>query len=55
MLKSGADKVCINSKAVSDLSFLELAFEKFGSQCIVVSVDYCTENNLQYVYSNLEV
>ena len=51
LLKSGADKVCINSKAVSDLSFLELASKKFGSQCIVVSVDYCTQNNLQYVYS----
>tara|TARA_B100001996_G_scaffold22239_1_gene17663 strand:+ start:463 stop:1218 length:756 start_codon:yes stop_codon:yes gene_type:complete len=51
LLKSGADKVCVNSKAISDLSFLEKASKKFGSQCIVVSIDYRAHDDFQYVYS----
>jgi cyclase len=39
LLKNGADKVCINTKAIEDPSFIEKASKKFGSQCIVVSID----------------
>ena len=39
LLLSGADKVAINSAAVSDPDFITRAAEKFGDQCIVVSVD----------------
>lgn len=39
LLKAGADKVSINSAAVRDRDFIRQAAEKFGSQCIVVSVD----------------
>src|SRR3990167_7578937 len=38
-LKSGADKVSINTKALEDPSFIEQAAKAFGNQCIVVSVD----------------
>lgn len=38
-LKSGADKVSINTKALEDPSFIEQAAKEFGNQCIVVSVD----------------
>jgi imidazole glycerol-phosphate synthase subunit HisF len=39
LLLSGADKVSINSAAVADRQFVKSAAEKFGSQCIVVSID----------------
>lgn len=39
MLNAGADKVGINSAAVSNPDFVREAAEKFGSQCIVVAID----------------
>jgi imidazole glycerol-phosphate synthase subunit HisF len=39
LLKSGADKVSINTAAVSDRGFVKEAAEKFGDQCIVVAID----------------
>ena len=39
LLLAGADKVAINTAAVKNPDFVGQAAEKFGSQCIVVSVD----------------
>lgn len=39
MLKAGADKVSINSSAVAQPDLIREGAEKFGSQCIVVSID----------------
>jgi len=39
LLLAGADKVSINTAAVHNPEFVREAAEKFGSQCIVVSVD----------------
>lgn len=39
MLNAGADKVSINTAAVTNPEFVRQAAEKFGSQCIVVAVD----------------
>ncbi|HEY5350618.1 MAG TPA: imidazole glycerol phosphate synthase subunit HisF [Candidatus Lustribacter sp.] len=39
LLDAGADKVAINSAALADPSLLEAAASRFGSQCIVLSVD----------------
>jgi len=39
LLRAGADKVSINTAAVSDRSFVARAAEKFGNQCIVVAID----------------
>ena len=39
LLLAGADKVSINSAAVSDRGFVKAAAEKFGTQCIVVAID----------------
>ncbi len=39
LLLAGADKVAINTAAVKNPGFVAEAAEKFGSQCIVVSVD----------------
>ncbi len=39
MLKAGADKVSINSSAIATPRLITEGAEKFGSQCIVVSID----------------
>ncbi|RJF75854.1 imidazole glycerol phosphate synthase subunit HisF [Rhodopseudomonas palustris] len=39
LLRSGADKVSINSAAVARREFVKEAAEKFGDQCIVVAID----------------
>jgi imidazole glycerol-phosphate synthase subunit HisF len=39
LLRFGADKVSINSAAVSRREFVKEAAEKFGDQCIVVAID----------------
>jgi len=39
MLMAGADKVSINSSALSNPDLIRAGAEKFGSQCIVVSID----------------
>ena len=45
LLLAGADKVSINTAAVSNKNFIKEAAEKFGSQCIVVAVDAKKVNN----------
>jgi cyclase len=39
LLRSGADKVSINTAAVNNRAFVKEAAEKFGDQCIVVAID----------------
>jgi imidazole glycerol-phosphate synthase subunit HisF len=39
MLKAGADKISINSSALATPDLIRAGAEKFGSQCIVVSID----------------
>jgi cyclase len=39
MLRAGADKTSINSSALADPDLIRQGAEKFGSQCIVVSID----------------
>jgi cyclase len=39
MLRAGADKVSINSSALANPELIREGAEKFGSQCIVVSID----------------
>ena len=39
LLLAGADKVSINTAAVSDKNLVKKSSEKFGSQCIVVAID----------------
>lgn len=38
-LAAGADKVTINTAAIDDPLFVSRAAERFGSQCVVVSID----------------
>src|SRR5437588_10853861 len=39
-LALGADKVCLNTKPLEEPPFIEAAAKEFGSQCIVISIDY---------------
>jgi imidazole glycerol-phosphate synthase subunit HisF len=39
MLRAGADKISINSSAIQEPELIRAGAEKFGSQCIVVSID----------------
>jgi imidazole glycerol-phosphate synthase subunit HisF len=39
MLRAGADKISINSSAIANPDLIRAGAEKFGSQCIVVSID----------------
>src|ERR1041385_6063829 len=39
MLKAGADKISVNSSALATPELIRAGAEKFGSQCIVVSID----------------
>jgi imidazole glycerol-phosphate synthase subunit HisF len=39
LLRAGADKVSINTAAVTDRAFVARSAEKFGNQCIVVAID----------------
>lgn len=39
LLRAGADKVSINTAAIAQPSLITDAAERFGSQCVVVSVD----------------
>ena len=39
ILREGADKVSVNSSAISNPSLISEAADKFGSQCVVVAID----------------
>ena len=52
LLLKGADKVAINSFALTNPDFIKEASDVFGSQCIVVSLDIVEEDELFFVYSN---
>ena len=45
LLRSGADKVSINTSAVENPDFIKEVADKFGSQCIVVAVDAKATSN----------
>lgn len=40
LLLAGADKISLNSHAYPDVKFVSRAANRFGSQCIVASIDY---------------
>ena len=52
LLKVGADKVVINTAAIDNPGLIKQGAEKFGVQCIVVSIDVKRENDRWQVYSH---
>ncbi|TKX32844.1 HisA/HisF-related TIM barrel protein [Campylobacter aviculae] len=55
ILNLGADKIAINSKALEDPSFIVKAANRFGSQCIVCSIDVKRKDDRFCVYSKGEL
>ena len=51
-LRAGADKVSINSAAVKNPGVLTESAERFGSQCVVASIDARREGNSWIVYTH---
>ncbi len=52
ILRSGADKVSINSAAVNDKTLITRGAEWFGNQCIVLSIDAKKTSDGYEVYIN---
>ncbi|MBK7627796.1 MAG: imidazole glycerol phosphate synthase subunit HisF [Bacteroidales bacterium] len=50
ILKSGADKVVINSLLFTNPIMVERIIKRFGSQCVVASVDYKLIDNERFVF-----
>lgn len=51
VLKSGADKVSINSGAITNPNLIKESAEKYGNQCVVLSIDVKKVNNKYCVFS----
>jgi cyclase len=52
LLRAGADKISVNTAAVRDPGLLSLGAERFGSQCIVASIDAQRENGSWRCYTH---
>ena len=52
LLRAGADKVSINSAAITNPNIIQKSSYFFGSQCIVVAVDVKKDGNTWKVYSH---
>ena len=52
LLKSGADKVSINTSAILEPNLIHEASKEFGSQCIVVAIDAKKDRDEWYVYTH---
>ena len=46
LLRAGADKISVNSAAVRDPELLSIGAERFGSQCVVASIDAARDKNI---------
>lgn len=51
LLSIGADKISINTIALQNPQFIKEASSKFGSQCIVVSIDVIKDENGYKIYN----
>ncbi|EQB34423.1 hypothetical protein M947_11110 [Sulfurimonas hongkongensis] len=51
IIRSGADKIILNSILFNNILFIEEIALKYGSQCIVVSIDYKIVNDKPIVFS----
>ena len=52
VLKSGADKVSVNSGAIRNPNLISKAAEKYGNQCVVLSVDVKRVDGAFHVFRN---
>ena len=55
LLKIGADKVVIKTKALTDPAFIEEAVYFFGSQCITIAVDVVKKDGSYQIHNDLGI
>lgn len=55
LLRIGADKVIIKSKALADSNFIKEAVSFFGSQCISIAVDVQLQGDTYMIYHTPEI
>ena len=53
LLKIGADKVIIKTKAITDKDFIKESVSFFGSQCISIAVDAFKKDEFYYIHNKL--
>ncbi|MDB0030244.1 HisA/HisF-related TIM barrel protein [Opitutales bacterium] len=51
-IQSGADKIIINSGAIHSPKLVEKTAEKYGAQCVVISIDYRIIEKVPVVFSD---
>ena len=52
VLRAGADKISVNTAAVQNPELISIGAERFGSQCIVASIDAAREEGLWRCYTH---
>ncbi|MGI5935710.1 MAG: imidazole glycerol phosphate synthase subunit HisF [Oscillospiraceae bacterium] len=52
VLKCGADKVSVNTGAIKDPSLISAAAKRYGSQCVVLSMDVKRVGGKYHVFAN---
>lgn len=53
LLQNGADKISVNTAAYQNPELIGILAREFGSQCVVLAIDTCQENDGNwYVYLN---
>ena len=52
LLGSGADKITVNSSAVNNPKLIDKIANRFGSQCVVLSVDTKRVNGIQKIFTS---
>lgn len=52
LLRAGADKISVNSAAVRDPELLSIGAERFGSQCVVASIDAARDGDVWRCYTH---
>ena len=55
MLKSGADKVSVNSGAIRNPDLIYQAAKRYGDQCVVLSVDVKRVDGVFRVFAKLGI
>ena len=52
LLRAGADKISVNTAAVHEPEILSIGSDRFGSQCIVASIDAAREDGMWRCYTH---
>jgi cyclase len=52
LVNAGADKIAVNTAAVTEPHLIEQIAHRFGAQCLVVAIDTRLEDGTWYVYLN---